>query len=210
MPLNVRFGQPGRAWGDQVDHLYPAYDFPFTYARQRDPLTGREQGVLDRCQATNTCPLIFHVATALEMWEGRQSLGLTDPLGRHDVPDPVNVRTFIMASTQHGAAQLPLPNAAPFGVCQQQPNPNPHTWTMRALLDARSPAGCATAPSRPRARSRASPTARWSRRTRCGCRPFRRRTTATSRGRRCATSVCTIRCMCLISARSIGRPTAAA
>jgi hypothetical protein len=138
IPLNVRFGQPGRAWGDQVDHLYPAYDFPFTYARQRDPLTGREQSVLDRCQATNTCPLIFHVATALEVWEGRQSLGLTDPLGRHDVPDPVNVRTFIMASTQHGAAQLPLPNAQPFGNCQQQPNPNPQIWTMRALLTALS------------------------------------------------------------------------
>jgi len=134
MPLNVRFGQPGRAWGDQIDHLYPAYDFPFTYARQRDPLTGREQGVLDSCKATNTCPLIFHVATALEMWEGRQSLGLTDPLGRHDVADPANVRTFVMASTQHAAAQLPLPNAQPFGNCQQQPNPNPHTWTMRALL----------------------------------------------------------------------------
>lgn len=136
MPLNVRFGQPGRAWGDQIDHLYPAYDFPFTYARQSDPLTGREQSVLDRCQASNTCPLIFHVATALEMWEGRQSLGLTDPLGRHDVADPVNVRTFVMASTQHGAAQLPLPNAQPFGNCQQQPNPNPQTWTMRALLSA--------------------------------------------------------------------------
>jgi hypothetical protein len=136
MPLNVRFGQPGRAWGDQIDHLYPSYDFPFTYARQRDPLTGREQGVLDSCKATNTCPLIFHVATALEMWEGRQSLGLTDPLGRHDVADPANVRTFVMASTQHAAAQLPLPNAQPFGVCQQQPNPNPHTWTMRALLTA--------------------------------------------------------------------------
>lgn len=136
MPLNVRFGQPGRAWGDQIDHLYPAYDFPFTYARQHDPLTGREQGVLDRCNATNTCPLIFHVATALEMWEGRQSLGLTDPLGRNDVGDPANVRTFVMASTQHGAAQLPLPNAQPFGVCRQQPNPNPHTWTMRALLIA--------------------------------------------------------------------------
>lgn len=136
MPLNVRFGQPGRAWGDQIDHLYPAYDFPFTYARQHDPLTGREQGVLDRCKATNTCPLIFHVATALEMWEGRQSLGLTDPLGRHDVPDPANVRTFVMASTQHAPAQLPLPNAQPFGNCQQQPNPNPHTWTMRALLTA--------------------------------------------------------------------------
>ena len=28
MPLNVRFGQPVRAWGEQSDHLYPAYDFP--------------------------------------------------------------------------------------------------------------------------------------------------------------------------------------
>ena len=28
LPLNIRFGQPGRAWDEQVDHLYPAYDFP--------------------------------------------------------------------------------------------------------------------------------------------------------------------------------------
>ena len=83
MPLNIRFAQPGRAWGQQVDHDYPAYDFPFTYGREVDPLTGRSQGLLDRCDASHTCPLIFHMATALEIWEGRQSLGLTDPLGRH-------------------------------------------------------------------------------------------------------------------------------
>ena len=135
MPLNVRFGQPVRAWGEQTDHLYPAYDFPFSYARQSDPLTGRTQGLLDRCSATETCPRIFHVATALEMWEGRQSLGLTDPLGQRDVDDPPNVRTFIMASTQHGAAALPLATKAPFGNCQQQPNPDPQLWTMRALAD---------------------------------------------------------------------------
>jgi hypothetical protein len=134
MPLNVRFAQPGRAWGDQIDHLYPAYDFPFTYARQHDPLTQRTQGILDRCTATGTCPRIFHVATALELWEGRQSLGLTDPLGLRDVPDPDDVRTYIMVSTQHGAAPLPLATRAPFGNCQQQPNPNPQIWTMRALL----------------------------------------------------------------------------
>jgi hypothetical protein len=134
MPLNVRFGQPGRAWGDQVDHLFPAYDFPFSYTRQSDPVTGRTQGVLDRCTETETCPRIFHVATALEVWEGRQSLGLTDPLGMRDVADPTNVRTFIMASTQHGPAAYPLPTTPPFGVCQQQGNPNPHRWTMRALL----------------------------------------------------------------------------
>ncbi len=134
MPLNVRFSQPGRAWGDQVDHLYPAYDFPFSYTRQPDPITNRTQGVLDRCNETNTCPRIFHVATALEVWEGRQSLGLTDPLGRRDIADPANVRTFIMASTQHGSAAYPLPTAPPFGNCQQQGNPNPQRWTMRALL----------------------------------------------------------------------------
>ena len=134
MPLNLRFAQPGRAWGGQVDHLYPAYDFPFTYGQQRDPLTRRTQGVLDRCTASKTCPRIFHVATALEVWEGRQSLGFTDPLGTRDVADPSIVRTYILASTQHAAAPLPLSKAAPFGNCQQQPNPNPHTWTMRALL----------------------------------------------------------------------------
>jgi Alpha/beta hydrolase domain len=26
------------------------------------------------------------------------------------------------------------PQGKPFGFCQQQPNPNPHTWTVRALL----------------------------------------------------------------------------
>jgi hypothetical protein len=136
MPLNVRFGQPVRAWGEQTDHLYPAYDFPFSYGKQTDPLTGRSQGVLDRCAASDTCPKIFHVATVLEMWEGRQSLGFTDPLGQRDVADPPNVRSYIMASTQHSPAPLPLPVAAPFNLCQQQANPNPQLWTMRALLTA--------------------------------------------------------------------------
>ncbi|HEY0419814.1 MAG TPA: hypothetical protein VGC80_09875, partial [Acetobacteraceae bacterium] len=71
MPLNIRFGQPYRAWGEQTDHTYPAYEFPFTYGAQTDPLTGRHGGLLDRCATTNTCPRIFHVATVLEVWEGR-------------------------------------------------------------------------------------------------------------------------------------------
>ena len=133
MPLNVRFAPAGRAWGQQVDHDMPAYDFPFTYTRLTDPLTGRTQGLFDRCTAEANCPKLFHAATALEIWEGRQSLGLTDPLGLVDVREPANVRSFIMASTQHAPVGLPLP-ATP-ALCQQQSNPNPHTWTMRALLD---------------------------------------------------------------------------
>ena len=72
-------GQPswdvGPGWFP-TDHTYPAYEFPFTYASETDPLTGRTAGLLDRCTATGTCPRIFHVATVLEVWEGRQSLGL--------------------------------------------------------------------------------------------------------------------------------------
>ena len=135
MPLNVRFGQPGRAAAtEQVDRLYPGASFPFAYGTETDPLTGARGGILDRCSATNTCPKIVHAATALEMWELRQSLGFTDPLGIRDLIEPANVRSYIMASTQHSAAPLPLPAKEPFGFCQQQSNPNPHTWTVRAIL----------------------------------------------------------------------------
>jgi hypothetical protein len=134
MPLNVRFGQPGRATTNTTDHLFPGAEFPFAYAKVADPLSGRTQGILDRCTATGTCPKIVHAATALEMWELRQSLGFTDPLGAKDLDEPANVRSYIMASTQHAPAVLPLPAKEPFGACQQQPNPNPHNWTMRALL----------------------------------------------------------------------------
>ena len=68
------------------------------------------------------------------MWELRQSLGFTDPLGMHDLPDPPNVRSYLLASTQHSSAPLPL---RPAIFCQQQSNPNPHSWTVRALLRRR-------------------------------------------------------------------------
>ncbi len=117
-----------------MDHLFPGAEFPFAYTSVTDPLTGRTLGILDRCSATNTCPKIVHAATALEMWELRQSLGFTDPLGIKDLDEPANVRSYIMASTQHAPAVLPLPHKEPFLTCQQQPNPNPYSWTMRALL----------------------------------------------------------------------------
>jgi len=139
LPLNVRWGQPGRGAGNaEVDNQVPGAEFPFTYGQETDPLTGRTGGILDRCNATHTCPKIVHAATSLEMWELRQSLGFTDPLGTKDLPDPPNVRTYLMVSTQHAPAALPLPTQPPFGPCQQQPNPNPHTWTVRALLEALS------------------------------------------------------------------------
>ncbi len=136
LPLNIRFAQAGRAWGHQLDHLYPAYDFPFAYARSTDPVSGRTLSVLDRCEATDSCPRIFHVASALEMWEGRQSLAVTDPLGREDLPESPDLRTYLLAGTQHGAWRGRLPRDPVSAGCLQQPNPNPQLHAMRALLVA--------------------------------------------------------------------------
>jgi Alpha/beta hydrolase domain len=133
LSMNIRFAQPGRAWGYTVDHLYPAYEFPFTYSTTHDPITRQTGGILERCTRSHTCPRIFHVATALEIWEGRQSLGFTDPLGRRDLPEHHLVRSYIMASTQHGTAGYDPANGPGFGDCEQQQNPNPQAETMRAL-----------------------------------------------------------------------------
>jgi hypothetical protein len=127
--FNIRFGQPGRAWSHWVDRMYAAYEFPFTYMPTRDPLTHQTGGILTRCMRSGTCPKVFHVATALEIWEGRDALGRTDPMARRDVPDGPYVRSYLMTSTQHGPAAA----SAPFGACEQQTNPNPQNDTMRAL-----------------------------------------------------------------------------
>ena len=136
LPLNTRFGQPGRAWGHQVDNLYPAYDFPWAYSRVTDPVTERTQGIMDRCTESGTCPRLIHAASALEMWEGRQSLALTDPLGRADLPEPEWVRQYLLAGTQHGAWAGRLPTDPAVIGCTQLPNPNPQLHAMRALLVA--------------------------------------------------------------------------
>jgi alpha/beta hydrolase family protein len=131
--FNIRFGQPGRAWGHVGDHAYPAYQFPFTYGELHDPISGQQGGILRRCLKTGTCPKIFHFATSVEIWEGRQSLSLTDPLGVRDVQDPDSVKTYLQTSTQHSPAPFPPGFTASLGPCQQQLNPNSYLETQRAL-----------------------------------------------------------------------------
>jgi len=128
-PLNTRFGQPGRAYGQHEEHLYPAYEFPFSYATATDPLTGLTGSLLDRCRAARNCPKVFHTISSLEYWQGKQSLDQTDPLGMQDLPDLDNVRMYLIASTQHGPAATPSQ-----GICQQLSNPAPQAETLRALL----------------------------------------------------------------------------
>jgi hypothetical protein len=129
IPLNVRFGQPGRAYGQHEDHLFPAYESPYTWDPVFDPVAERTAGLLDRCRVKGACPKIIQTVSSTEYWQGRMSLDTTEALGQNDLDIPDNVRIYHFASTQHGPAATPN-----LGICQQLSNPNPYFEARRALL----------------------------------------------------------------------------
>ena len=134
IPLNVRFGPPGRVYLQHEDHVFEAYEASFSYSPVFDPNTGRTDGILVRCQETDTCPKVVHAMSALEFWQGRQSLDQTDPLGTQDLELPRNVHMYLMSSTQHGPAPHPVSGTLPDpGICRWPANYAPQAETMRAL-----------------------------------------------------------------------------
>ena len=144
MFLNQRFAQPERGAGG----LYPDQSFPFAYETQADPLSGRRDGILARCQARGNCPKILHTVSSNEYWLSGHSLVTTDPVGRSDGTPPANVRIYHVAGTQHlggrGAAM-------PKGVCALPPNMvdiRPVLRAMTLALDAWVKDGTAPPPSR--------------------------------------------------------------
>ncbi len=130
-PLNIRFGQPGRATGQHEDHLYPGFESPFTWMPVYDPVAGEDGWFLERCYTTGTCPKIIQTVTSLEYWNMRMSLNTTDALGKKDIPIPDHIRIYLFSSTQHAPAATPAQ-----GMCQQLNNPAPYNETLRALLVA--------------------------------------------------------------------------
>ena len=127
---NYQFGQPGRWQKQHEDHVYPGDQFPFTYATLTDPLTGRTDGLLERCRASDTCPKIVHSDGEAELWQARASLIVTDPAGEHvELPD--DVRVYLLAGTQHGGGPGVHTQAPGRGMCQNLTNP-------LALADTRS------------------------------------------------------------------------
>ncbi|MEZ5652960.1 MAG: alpha/beta hydrolase domain-containing protein [Burkholderiaceae bacterium] len=97
---NYRFAQPGRYSRQHEDHSYPGDQFPFAYATTTDPLTGRTDGILERCQATSSCPRIMHTDTDTEFWQARAALVGTDVQGQ-PIATPENVRLYYLAGAQH-------------------------------------------------------------------------------------------------------------
>ena len=129
--FNHRFAQPGRTIRQHRDRLYPEIRFPFTWDVMTDPVTGQTDGRLRRCLASGTCPKIFDVNSSNEYWNKSASLLHTDAAGK-DLPDPANVRYYLLSSLPHVAG-------AGMGICQQTQNalaPNPALRALLVALDA--------------------------------------------------------------------------
>lgn len=127
--LNMPFAQPGRFSRQHEDHDFPGDQFPFAYQTLHDPISGREDGILARAQATGTAPKIMHMDTDSEFWSARSSLVVTDTLGRPAVL-PDNMRFYLAASVAHGDYDL-----AP-EIASAAPNKLTYGCLIRALVAA--------------------------------------------------------------------------
>jgi alpha/beta hydrolase family protein len=104
--------------------------FPFSDMKQRDPVTGVEEGLLENARAGEHQPKVFWTNTPTEYWEKASALLTTTPDGSKDLSLPPNVRAYSLAGTQHDPARFPP--AASNG--QLVDNPTDYMWAMRALL----------------------------------------------------------------------------
>jgi len=143
--LNFRWAQP-----DGVLELYQAgSEGPQWWARAPDPVRGGPPaGILDRCEASKTCPKIIEHFGSAEVWALKLTPEWVGTDGKADLPLPANVRRYYIASSNHGGGAGGFDTSLPgvglpavgascpgnnFGTGVLPANPVPHTETVNAL-----------------------------------------------------------------------------
>ena len=143
--LNFRWAQP-----DGVLELYQAgSEGPQWWSRHPDPVRGGPAaGILDRCEATRSCPKVIEHFGSAEVWALKLTPEWVGTDAKADLPLPANVRRYYIASSHHGGglggfdtslpgAQLPTTGPAcpgnNYGTGLLPANPVPHTETVNAL-----------------------------------------------------------------------------
>ena len=143
--LNFRWAQP-----DGVLELYQAgSEGPQWWAQHPDPVRGGPTaGILDRCQASRTCPKVIEHFGSAEVWALKLTPEWVGTDAKADLPLPANVRRYYLASSSHGGGAGGFDTSLP-GVALAQPggscpgnnfgsavlpaNPMPHAETVNAL-----------------------------------------------------------------------------
>jgi hypothetical protein len=133
MAVNYRFGQPGRNARHPQDPAWQDDLFPFTYDTLVDPLSGRRDGLMQRCRLTATCPKVIQTDSEHEWWASHASLVVTDLAGNH-LDLPRDVRMYMIAGSPHYADPDAVMKNAP--TMALPVNPMHAGMPMRALLTA--------------------------------------------------------------------------
>lgn len=120
----------------QADELgsYNQTKFPIRYEMSVDPVTGKRDGLGARIPA-GLEPKIMEVDTESEYYDrGRvDSLRHVSMDGMMDLPDPQNVRIFLLSGARHGSGTWP---PAEDESQQLRVDPLEYRWAQRALLVA--------------------------------------------------------------------------
>lgn len=112
--FNHRFAQPSRDAHPYSAFFYPTDIFPFTSRSEVDPLTGREEGLLDSTPEDHR-PLTFFTNTGYEYWGRAASLIHTSADGTEDVEPLPTERIFHLAGGQHSVGRFPPSEDARIG-----------------------------------------------------------------------------------------------
>ncbi len=124
--LNQRWSTPTSLLMETAMH------FPFSDKKQRDPVTGVEEGLLENTRAAEHQPKIFYTYSDTEYWERSVALTHTTPDGSKDVAPPENVRLYHFAGAPHNIGRFP-----PAVTNGQLPdNPFDYRVSLRALIVA--------------------------------------------------------------------------
>jgi hypothetical protein len=133
MWANYRFAQIGRNARHPQDPAWQADTFPFAYQTLTDPLSGRRDGLMQRCSLNSTCPRVMQTDSEHEWWASRASLLVTDLDGSHLEP-PHHVRLYMITGTPHYAEANEVARRAP--TMANAVNPMHAGAPMRALITA--------------------------------------------------------------------------
>ena len=133
--MNSRFALP-----DVITNIYMMGDeAPVWWADYPNLARGLPaNGILHRCNETNTCPQIMETFGSLEMYAEKMSPDLVGMTAQADIPLPSNVYRYYFPGTTHGGGSGGFTYSAtttPSGACVYPANPNPESEQNNALQD---------------------------------------------------------------------------
>lgn len=102
--FNARFAQPDRVGARLLDFFYPVDLFPFTVDRQFDPVTGRDEGLLDALPEGAT-PRTVSTLAGFDYWQRAAALTHTSVDGFRDLVPGGLHRAYHLASTLPGPSE---------------------------------------------------------------------------------------------------------